>query len=99
MPPVSVCHHVSTIGDFFFPFVLKCIYKSVVGEYHITTTGMHHAFWFSCRTGSIQNEQRVFSIHLFCRKRNHSIFLHLRFCKLHFIFPPYISAFYHRNTG
>src|SRR6266487_1349215 len=31
MPPVSVCHHVSTIGQFSFPIVLK---------YHIHTSGL-----------------------------------------------------------
>src|SRR5690242_17563459 len=31
IPPVSVCHHVSTIGQFSFPIVLK---------YHIHTSGL-----------------------------------------------------------
>jgi hypothetical protein len=31
MPPVSVCHHVSTMGQFSFPIVLK---------YHIQTSGL-----------------------------------------------------------
>ena len=79
--------------------VLKYVNKRVVGPYHIPCGSMHHSFGLARAARSVEYKQRVFRIHFYSRKTNHTIFFYLRFGIFHFILPPYIPTFYHRNRG
>ena len=77
----------------FLGLVLEYIHESIVGIDHVSATGMHHTFWLSGRTGSVEDEKRVFSIH----GLGGAIWVTGGFHLAYLIFPPYITSFDHAH--
>ncbi len=39
--------------------VLECRLERIACVHHVPSAGMHHAFWFSGRTGGVKNKKQI----------------------------------------
>ena len=59
--PTNICSTpVHIVG-----LTLKHIFKGVSGVNHIAPTSVYHPFWFSRRARSVEDKQRIFTVHHF----------------------------------